>query len=83
MSTLYLIRHSQASFLSENYDKLSPIGEQQATILGKYWATRKLKFDRLATGPRERQKQSAQLVGRAYQASNQTFPQLQELSEFD
>lgn len=83
MSLLYLVRHAQASFLQENYDKLSPLGEQQATMLGKYWAARKLKFDRVATGPCERQIHTAQLVARAYQASNQKFPELQELEEFD
>jgi broad specificity phosphatase PhoE len=83
MSLLYLVRHAQASFLQENYDKLSALGEQQSTILGEYWAARKLKFDRVATGPCERQKHTAQLIARAYRASNQDFPQLQELSEFD
>jgi broad specificity phosphatase PhoE len=83
MSLLYLVRHAQASFLQENYDKLSPLGEQQATILGEYWATRKVNVDRVATGPCLRQKHTAQLVARSYQASNQKFPELQELQEFD
>jgi broad specificity phosphatase PhoE len=83
MSLLHLVRHAQASFLQENYDRLSPLGEQQASILGEYWAARKLKFDRVATGPCERQKRTAQLVTRAYRASNQNFPELQELQEFD
>ena len=83
MSLLYLIRHAQASFLSENYDKLSPLGETQAAHLGEYWAIRKLKFHRVATGPCQRQKHTAQLVGQAYQASDQGFPKPQEVSEFD
>jgi broad specificity phosphatase PhoE len=83
MSLLYLVRHAQASFLQENYDKLSPLGEQQATILGQYWAAKKLKFDRVAAGPCERHKHTAQLVARSYEASNQNFPELQELEEFD
>lgn len=33
MATIYLIRHGQASFGAENYDKLSPLGERQASIL--------------------------------------------------
>jgi broad specificity phosphatase PhoE len=83
MSTLYMIRHAQASFLQENYDKLSALGAQQATILGKYWATRKLKLDRVATGPCERHKHTTRIVARTYQASNQNFPELQQLEEFD
>jgi broad specificity phosphatase PhoE len=83
MSLLYLIRHAQASFLQEKYDKLSSLGEQQASLLAEHWAARRLKFDRVATGPCQRQKHTAQFVGRAYQASEQAFPELQELEEFD
>lgn len=36
MTTIYLIRHGQASFGHENYDQLSPRGEQQAQVLGQY-----------------------------------------------
>lgn len=36
MTTIYFIRHGQASFGAENYDKLSQTGEKQAKILGKY-----------------------------------------------
>jgi broad specificity phosphatase PhoE len=83
MSLLYLVRHAQASFLQENYDKLSPLGERQANLLGDYWAAGKLKFDRVASGPCQRQKHTAQLVARVYQTSQQDFPEVQELSEFD
>ncbi len=38
MSSLFLVRHGQASFLERNYDKLSAKGEEQARILGRYWA---------------------------------------------
>ena len=34
MTTIYLIRHGQASFGAANYDQLSNKGEQQATLLG-------------------------------------------------
>lgn len=36
MGSIYLIRHGQASFGAENYDVLSPLGVQQAEILGDY-----------------------------------------------
>ncbi|ALH96055.1 histidine phosphatase family protein [Acinetobacter equi] len=36
MTTIYFIRHGQASFGAESYDKLSPKGEIQAKILGEY-----------------------------------------------
>ena len=37
MTTIYLIRHGQASFGAESYDKLSPNGELQAKLLGQYF----------------------------------------------
>lgn len=43
MGTLYLIRHGQASFGEDNYDRLSPLGHQQAQRLGAYLRQR---FDR-------------------------------------
>ncbi len=42
MSTIYLIRHGQASFGAENYDALSPIGFEQARVLGEHLAQRLL-----------------------------------------
>jgi broad specificity phosphatase PhoE len=40
MGILFLVRHAQASFLEQNYDKLSALGEAQACHLGEYWARR-------------------------------------------
>ena len=39
MATIYLVRHGQASFGQQDYDKLSPIGEQQAQITGEWLKT--------------------------------------------
>ncbi|MCH4247295.1 MAG: histidine phosphatase family protein [Acinetobacter populi] len=35
MTTIYFVRHGQASFGAESYDKLSSTGEQQAVLLGQ------------------------------------------------
>ena len=32
MASLYLIRHGQASFGSDHYDQLSPLGQRQADL---------------------------------------------------
>ncbi len=37
MTNIYLIRHGQASFGKDDYDKLSNKGMEQSVILGKYW----------------------------------------------
>lgn len=38
MTTIYFVRHGQASFGAESYDKLSAKGELQAQFLGQYLA---------------------------------------------
>lgn len=83
MATLHLVRHAQASFLEQNYDKLSPLGEAQARFLGKYWAQRRINFDRTCVGPRARQKDTARFVAVAYREAGLAFPEPLELSEFD
>lgn len=50
MTELYLIRHAQASFGAENYDKLSELGHQQSCWLGEYLAEQSLNFDHVVLG---------------------------------
>ncbi len=50
MAEFYLVRHGQASFGADNYDKLSTLGHQQARWLGEYYRERGLDFDALVTG---------------------------------
>jgi broad specificity phosphatase PhoE len=83
MGILFLIRHAQASFLQQNYDKLSALGETQARLLGAYWAQRKVIFDRAYTGPRVRQKDTAKLMSDEYRKAGLEFPEPLELPEFD
>jgi broad specificity phosphatase PhoE len=59
MTTLYLIRHGQASFGQENYDQLSDLGQQQATHLGQVLAKRLAKFDAVCLGTMVRHQQTA------------------------
>lgn len=83
MGTLFLVRHAQASFLEQNYDKLSDRGEAQARLLGAYWAKRKLVFDRACVGPRVRQKDTIKLMSEVYEEAGLKFPEPLVLAEFD
>jgi broad specificity phosphatase PhoE len=83
MGQLFLVRHAQASFLEPDYDKLSALGENQAQLLGKYLAVRSIIFERVCTGPRVRQKDTAKLVSEAYRNEGVPFPALRVLPEFD
>src|SRR5215475_7382496 len=83
MSRLFLVRHGQASFLERNYDKLSPLGERQGRILGEYWAGLGLCFDRVYSGPRVRQRETARIVGEAYRRAGLPWPEPTVLESFD
>jgi len=83
MSILFLVRHGQASFLESNYDKLSAKGEQQSRILGEYWAGLRLGFDRVYSGPKVRQRETARLVGETYKRAGLPWPEPVVLPEFD
>ncbi|HKW61651.1 MAG TPA: histidine phosphatase family protein [Candidatus Acidoferrum sp.] len=83
MGRLFLVRHAQASFLSQNYDQLSTLGETQARLLGEYWSKRNIVFDRVCTGPALRHRQTAQLVGEAYRKAVRDFPETVIGEDFD
>lgn len=83
MGTLLIIRHAQASFMAANYDQLSALGETQARLLGTTWAANNMQFDRVCSGPRVRQKHTAELVGAAFQAAGHSFPDIAIYPEFD
>src|SRR5271168_4884217 len=83
MGILFLVRHAQASFLEQNYDKLSTLGEAQARLLGEYLVRRNIVFDRACVGPCVRQKDTIKLVIDAYDKAGLRFPEPLVLPEFD
>jgi broad specificity phosphatase PhoE len=83
VSRILLVRHAQASFLEPDYDKLSPTGEIQARMLGEYWASRNITFDRVYSGPRVRQIETAKIVAAIYGRRRVAFPETAVLQEFD
>ncbi len=54
MSTLYIVRHGQASFGQADYDRLSSVGVEQSARLGRYLAAVRRDFDHVFVGPRRR-----------------------------
>ncbi|MPS93855.1 histidine phosphatase family protein [Comamonas sp.] len=82
MGTLYLVRHGQASFGAEDYDQLSPRGQEQAVRLGEYWRERGLTFDAVYAGTLKRHQQTlagiVQGLGNAYRLDAQSRPGLNE-----
>jgi broad specificity phosphatase PhoE len=86
MSVLALVRHGQADFFADDYDQLTPLGEQQVRLLGEYWIRQGMRFDEVYTGPRTRQKRSAEIAGAAFRDAGRAWPEpvvLADLDEFD
>jgi broad specificity phosphatase PhoE len=69
MSTLYLVRHGQASFGTDNYDQLSPTGEEQVRALGRHFATCGEHIDHIYSGSLRRQTQTAEIIAAELGAS--------------
>ena len=61
MGDLFVIRHAQASFGGENYDRLSDLGRRQAGILGDY-LSRFGPFHSVHSGTLERQTATAESI---------------------
>lgn len=59
MGTIYLLRHGQASFGTHNYDQLSPVGHQQARVLGQALQARGVQPDVLVSGTMQRHQETA------------------------
>ena len=86
MSTLIMVRHGQASFGDADYDKLSELGIEQSSTLGKYWAERGQNFDAVFSGVQVRQKHTLEEVRDAYNAAKLDFPEpvlMEAFNEYD
>lgn len=63
MAELLVVRHGQASFGADNYDKLSDIGHEQSRLAGDALRQAGWVPDRLVTGTLERQKETLASMG--------------------
>jgi broad specificity phosphatase PhoE len=86
MTTIYLIRHGQASVGTDNYDVLSSTGETQADVLGQHLANTHIDFDAIYSGSLKRQMDTARIATGATDTSanagNAVVP-LQVMPEFN
>ena len=83
MSNLTLVRHAQASFFAEDYDRLSEQGEKQSAALGAYWLAADRIFDEVYVGPRVRHQRTAEIVGACYKDAGRDWPAIVALPHFD
>ena len=82
MTELVMVRHAQASFGADDYDRLSELGWRQSRWLGEYFAERGATFDRVLRGSLRRHAETvagiAQGLGRELDAGEDA-----RLDEYD
>lgn len=84
MSKIYLIRHAQASFLSDDYDNLSEKGVLQSEVLGHYFVEENIHFDKIFIGKLKRHQQTFDGFKKAFITEGLELPKpiyLKELNE--
>jgi broad specificity phosphatase PhoE len=74
MSTLFLVRHGQASSYDHGGDHLSDLGRAQARKLGEYLVRSAATFDVAIAGTMLRQQQTAAIVAEVYAQAGLLFP---------
>ncbi|MCH7959123.1 MAG: histidine phosphatase family protein [Candidatus Hydrogenedentes bacterium] len=86
MSRLTHVRHGQASFFEDDYDKLSATGEEQARVLAEYWIRNGVTYTETYAGTLKRQIRTAEIVAETMRAAGLDWPDhetLDGLNEYD
>ena len=80
MGQLYLVRHGQASFGSDDYDRLSELGRRQCQRLGEFFRESGIVFQAALTGTLRRQLDSLACIAQGMQMAPeaQAWPGLNE-----
>ena len=70
MSEIIFVRHGQASFGEEDYDKLSQNGHRQAYLLGLKLKELSFKFDKVICGGMTRHRETLEELQKSVNLSN-------------
>lgn len=83
---LLFVRHAQASYGTDDYDRLSPLGWTQAQHLGAWLAREPHGFARVRVGRMRRHRETLEAIRRAFAEAGHPLPEPEEdadLDEFD
>lgn len=86
MSALYLVRHGQAAFGSDDYDRLTPLGVEQCASLARHWRTIGREPGLIYAGAMRRHRESAEAFADALVAEGAAVPAIETvpgLEEYD
>ncbi|MEM8538926.1 MAG: histidine phosphatase family protein, partial [Pseudomonadota bacterium] len=75
---LWLVRHGQADFASDDYDRLTDLGWQQSRWLGGHLASLDIGFARVASGTLRRQRETAQAIAESLETEPEVIPGFEE-----
>jgi broad specificity phosphatase PhoE len=64
VGSIYFVRHAQASFGTDIYDRLSPLGHEQAQLAGEYFARLRVGIVQVLCGSLKRQQDTAAEIAR-------------------
>lgn len=83
---LLFVRHAQASYGTDDYDRLSPLGWTQAGHLGTWLAREPHAFAHVRVGAMRRHRETFEAIRRAFAEAGHPLPEPEEdadLNEFD
>jgi len=86
MSTIFLIRHAQASFGTDDYDRLSLKGHKQAYVAGEYLHAAAATIDTIHAGSARRHIETAEGIAKTVRTKNGAVPRIEidpRLNEVD
>jgi broad specificity phosphatase PhoE len=83
MGYLVLVRHGQSRTFEKESDQLSPLGEEQARALGKFWIRQGVVFDEVYSGALTRQRRTAEIAGQCFTEAGLRWPEIQILPGFN
>lgn len=69
--------------MQEDYDRLSPLGEQQSRKLGEYWARHGVTADRVFHGPARRHSGTMDIAVSAVRKAGMEWPDAEVIPHFD
>lgn len=79
MSTIFFLRHGQASFGKDNYDELSETGVRQSKLLAGYLMKTQRRFDAVYTGTLERQRKTAEELLKLLEEKGERVPEVRRM----
>lgn len=83
MSRLFVVRHGQARFLTDDYDRLSDLGRAQSLALGRAWLDEDIRPVQSWAGTLTRQRKTADAVGEAFSDAGAEFPRTETAEGLD